>query len=243
MDEAFIRSEMVLGTAAMERLANCRVAVFGIGGVGGCAAEALVRAGIGALDLIDHDRVSLSNLNRQIIALHSTVGMPKVEAAAKRFLDINPDLRLHLHPVFLSAETVGAFDFSAYDYVVDAIDTVTAKLLLILQAKAAGTPVISSMGTGNKLDPAQLMITDLAKTSMDPLARVMRKELRKSGVEHLRVLCSAEQPTQRLRNEPEADASPAPHRKAVPGSTSFVPTAAGFLIASAVVRELVGDLL
>ena len=245
MGEEFIRSEMVLGTAAMERLSGCRVAVFGLGGVGGCAAEGLVRSGIGALDLIDHDRVSLSNLNRQIIATHSTVGMRKVEAAAKRFLDINPDLRLQLHPIFLSPETVDAFDFAAYDYVVDAIDTVTAKLCLILRAKAAETPIICSMGTGNKLDPSQLTLTDLSKTSMDPLARVMRRELRRRGVTHLKVLCSTEEPNLRHRPQPESAAdSPADQpRKAVPGSTSFVPTAAGFLIASAVVRDLVGDLL
>ena len=245
MGEEFIRSEMVLGAAAMERLSGCRVAVFGLGGVGGCAAEGLVRSGIGALDLIDHDRVSLSNLNRQIIATHSTVGMRKVEAAAKRFLDINPDLRLQLHPIFLSPETVDAFDFAAYDYVVDAIDTVTAKLCLILRAKAAETPIICSMGTGNKLDPSQLTLTDLSKTSMDPLARVMRRELRRRGITHLKVLCSTEEPNLRHRPQPESTAdSPADQpRKAVPGSTSFVPTAAGFLIASAVVRDMDGDLL
>ena len=245
MQKEFIRTQMLLGAAAMERLAAARVAVFGVGGVGGYVVEALARSGIGALDLIDHDTVSESNLNRQIIATHSTVGMRKVDAAAKRFLDINPDLRLQLHPIFLSPETVDAFDFAAYDYVVDAIDTVTAKLCLILRAKAAETPIICSMGTGNKLDPSQLTLTDLSKTSMDPLARVMRRELRKRGVTHLKVLCSTEEPNLRHRPQPESAAdSPADQpRKAVPGSTSFVPTAAGFLIASAVVRDLVGDLL
>ena len=194
MSDPFIRTEMLLGEDAMARLANARVAVFGLGGVGGHAAEALCRAGVGALDLIDNDTVAESNLNRQIFATRDTLGMSKTDAAAQRLLSINPDVKLVKHPVFFLPDTADGFDFSQYDYVVDAIDTVAGKLEIILRSIAANVPVISAMGTGNKLDPGQLHITDLAKTSGCPLARVMRRELKKRSVTHLKVVCSDELP-------------------------------------------------
>lgn len=235
MSEEFQRTEMLLGADGMRKLAASRVAVFGIGGVGGYAAEALVRSGIGAIDLIDADKVGVSNLNRQIIALHSTVGQPKVEAAAARFRDINPALVVRCHSTFVLAETVSEFDFSAYDYVVDAIDTVSGKLCLIQQAMASGTPIISAMGTGNKLDPTKLVITDISRTSMCPLARIMRKELRKRGIDHLKVLFSTEEPLPAAALTDEEH----PGRRSIPGSTAFVPPAGGLIIASQVVRDLI----
>ena len=184
----------MLGADGMERLAKARVAVFGIGGVGGHAAEALVRSGIGALDIIDSEEVDLSNINRQIIALHSTVGKAKVDAAEKRFLDINPALKLTKHKVLYLPETAGQFDFRLYDYVVDAIDTVSGKIQLVLAAQDAGVPIISSMGAGNKLDPTQFKVADIYATSVCPLARVMRYELKKRGVKRLKVVYSTEPP-------------------------------------------------
>lgn len=236
MSDPFIRTEMLLGKDAMARLAGARVAVFGLGGVGGHAAEALCRAGIGALDLIDNDTVAESNLNRQVFATHDTLGLPKTDAAAQRLLSINPDVTLAKHPVFVLPDTADAFDFAQYDYVVDAIDTVAGKLEIITRSIAANVPVISAMGTGNKLHPELLRVTDLSKTSGCPLARVMRRELKKRGVTHLKVVCSDELP---LTPAPDPDAQPG-SRRVSPGSVSFVPSVAGLMIAGEVVRSLAG---
>ena len=231
---AFSRTEMLFGAQAMEKLKNARVAVFGVGGVGGYVVEALARSGVGALDLIDNDTVSLTNLNRQIIALHSTVGQYKTEVMAARVHDINPDCQVTVHNVFYLPETEHLFDFSRYDYVIDAIDTVSGKLAIVLNAQKAGVPVISSMGTGNKLHPEMLEIADIHRTSVCPLARVMRLECRKRGIKRLKVVYSKEIP-----QKPSATAEEAPgSRRSVPGSTAFVPPTAGLLIASEVVRDL-----
>ena len=234
MKDAFSRTELLLGPEAMEKLAVARVAVFGLGGVGGYVVEALCRSGIGALDLIDNDSLSPSNLNRQILATHRSLGRSKAEAAAERVLDINPDCRVQTSRCFFLPETAGEFDFSRYDYVVDAIDTVTGKIQLVLCAQAAGTPIISAMGTGNKLDPTALQVADLYETAVCPLARVMRRELRKRGVKQLKVVYSREEPIP-VSAEPE----PGSTRRAIPGSTAFVPAAAGLIIASQVVRDLI----
>ncbi|MBQ9393849.1 MAG: tRNA threonylcarbamoyladenosine dehydratase [Oscillospiraceae bacterium] len=239
MDERLSRTALVLGEAAMERLGRCRVAVFGLGGVGGWAAEALCRSGVGALDLIDDDRIGASNLNRQVLALHSTLGQRKTGAAAARFSDIAPECVIRVHDVFFLPESADQFDFAAYDYVVDAIDTVTGKLELVLRCRAAGTPIISAMGTGNKLDPSALRVADLADTRVCPLARIMRKELRRRGVEHLKVVYSTEPPAV-LHGAAEAVGPHDKGRRSIPGSTVFVPAAAGLLIAAEVVRELAG---
>ena len=233
----FVRTEMMLGPEAMARLGNARVAVFGVGGVGGHAAEALVRSGVGALDLIDKDTVSLSNLNRQIFALRSTLGRPKVEAAADRLLDINPDLRLTLHNMFYGPDTAGELDFSRYDYVVDAVDTVTAKLSLVLTARERQVPIISAMGTGNKLDPMAFRVADIYATSVCPLARIMRKECRKRGIPRLKVVYSTEEPIIPAPPPPEELSDPA--RRATPSSNAFVPAAAGLLLASEVIKDLI----
>lgn len=226
MQEAFERTALLLGEEKLEKLAGSRVAVFGVGGVGGYVVEALARGGIGALDLIDNDVICLSNLNRQIIALHSTIGMAKVDAAAQRIADINPECTVRRHKCFYLPQTRAEFDFASYDYVVDAIDTVTAKIDLILAAKEAGVPVISAMGCGNKLDPTRFEVADLSETTMDPLARVMRRELKKRGVLHVKVVYSKE-PAIRPREEGRT-----------PGSVSFVPSAAGLVIAGEVIRDL-----
>ena len=234
MDHPFSRTELLLGETAMARLKASRVAVFGIGGVGGHAAEALVRSGIGAIDLIDSDQVSLTNLNRQLFALHSTLGMDKVDAAKARLLDINPELRVTAHKCFFLPETADRFDFAAYDYVVDAIDTVTGKLQLAEAAYAAGTPIISSMGAGNKLDPTAFEVADIFDTSVCPLARIMRKELRRRGIPALKVVYSREEAI-----APEHPAEPEQQgRRAVPGSTAFVPAVAGLIMAGEVVKDL-----
>lgn len=235
MEEQFLRSTMLLGESAMGRLRQARVAVFGLGGVGGYAVEALARGGIGSLDLIDNDSVSLSNLNRQILATHSTLGMPKVEAAKARVLDINPDCRVRGYPVFYTPETAGQFDFTQYDYIVDAIDTVTGKLTLVQQAWSAGTPIISCMGTGNKLDPTAFEVADISKTSMCPLARVMRKELGKRGIRHLKVVYSREEVRTPQGWEEEAAAL---GKRQIPGSLSFVPGVAGLILAGEVIKDL-----
>lgn len=235
--EEFSRTERLLGTAAMERLAKARVAVFGVGGVGGYVVEALCRSGIGSFDLIDSDRVSLSNLNRQIIALHSTIGQYKTDVMKDRILDINPEACVSIYRCFYLPETEAQFDFSAYDYVVDAVDTVAAKISLVLRAKAAGTPIISCMGAGNKLDPSRFQIADLSKTSVCPLAKVMRTELRKRGVKHVKVLFSTERPIKPLPSREESQ------RRAVPGSVAFAPSVAGLMIAAEVVRDLTKGLL
>ena len=235
MHEQFLRTAMLLGKEALNRLQNARVAVFGIGGVGGYTVEALARAGIGALDLIDHDTVSLSNINRQILATHSTVGMPKVDAAKRRILDINPHCRVVTHPVFYTPDTAAQFDFAQYDYIVDAIDTVTGKLQLVQAAEAAGTPIICCMGTGNKLDASAFRVSDISKTSMCPLARIMRKELGKRGIKHLKVVYSQEEAMTPTGWEEEAAAL---GKRQIPGSVSFVPGAAGLILAGEVIKDI-----
>lgn len=235
MNEQFFRTQMLLGALAMEKLRNARVAVFGLGGVGGYTVEALARAGIGGLDLVDNDTISISNLNRQILATHSTIGMPKTEAARRRVLDINPGCKVTVHPVFYTPETADRFDFTQYDYIVDAIDTVTGKLCLVERAMEAGTPIICCMGTGNKLDGAAFQVADISKTSMCPLARVMRKELGKRGIQHLKVVYSQEEAMTPAGWEEEAAAI---GKRQIPGSVSFVPGAAGLLLAGEVIKDI-----
>ena len=237
MSEQFLRTEMLLGSEAIRRLQKARVAVFGLGGVGGYAVEALARSGVGSFDLIDSDTVSVSNLNRQLLATHSTVGMLKVDAARNRVLDINPDCIVRTYPVFYTPDTAGQFDFTQYDYIVDAIDTVTGKLALVERAKAADTPIICSMGTGNKLDASAFRVADISKTAMCPLARVMRKELSKRGIRHLKVVYSQEEALTPTGWEEEAAAL---GKRQIPGSVAFVPGAAGLLLAGEVVRDLTG---
>ena len=233
----FSRLELMIGPEAVERLKGARVAVFGVGGVGGYVVEALARSGVGALDLIDDDTVNLTNLNRQIIALHSTLGMPKVDAAKARILDINPDCRVSVYKTFFLPETADAFDFAQYDYVVDAIDTVIGKLELAVRCRDAGTPLISCMGAGNKLDPTAFVVTDISKTSVCPLARVMRRELKKRGIEHLKVVYSTE-PAQAQKGAP--DEAEAGVRRSVPASNAFVPAAAGLIAAGEVIKAIAG---
>lgn len=227
MENPFSRTEYLLGPQAMERLSGAHVAVFGIGGVGGFAVEALARSGIGAFDLIDRDRVCISNLNRQIIATRDTMGRYKVDVMRERILSICPQTRVCVHPCFFLPENADTFDFSSYDYVVDAVDTVTAKIELVLRTRQAGVPLISCMGTGNKLDPSRLTIADIYETDICPLARVMRRELRKRGVESLKVLYSREKPVRSAA-------------AGVVGSVSFVPSTAGLLIAAEVVKDITG---
>ena len=238
MPSEFSRTRMLLGEEAMARLAAARVAVFGVGGVGGYVVEALARSGVGALDLIDNDRVSLTNINRQIIALHSTVGVYKVDAARARVQDICPDTRVAVYRTFFTPETADQFDFAQFDYVVDAIDTVSGKLELAVRASAAGTPILSCMGAGNKLDPTAFEVTDISKTSVDPLARVMRRELLRRGIEHLTVVYSRES-ARSPYPDPDAEAERG-QRRSVPASNAFVPAAAGLIAASKVIRDLAG---
>ena len=228
---------MLLGSDNMERLRHARVAVFGVGGVGGYVVEALARSGVGNLDLIDSDSVSVSNLNRQILATHSTVGMLKVDAARQRVLDINPSCNVRPYPIFYTPDTADQFDFTRYDYIADAIDTVTGKLALVERAKAAGTPIICCMGTGNKLDASAFQVADISKTAMCPLARVMRRELSKRGIRHLKVVYSQEEALTPTGWEEEAAAL---GKRQIPGSVAFVPGAAGLLLAGEVVRDLTG---
>ena len=235
MNEQFLRTAMLLGEEAIEKLQKARVAVFGIGGVGGYTVEALARAGIGRIDVIDNDTVSLSNINRQILATHSTVGIPKVEAAKKRNLDINPNCDVVTHQVFYTPETEGQFDFTQYDYIVDAIDTVTGKQALVQNAHAVGTPIICCMGTGNKLDASAFQVADISKTSMCPLARIMRKELGKRGIRHLKVVYSQEEALTPTGWEEEAAAL---GKRQIPGSVSFVPGAAGLILAGEVIKDI-----
>lgn len=230
----FTRTESLLGTAAMERLSTARVAVFGIGGVGGHAAEALVRSGIGAIDLVDGDTVAESNINRQIIALHSTVGMLKTSVAAERFRDINPEVKIQEFPIRFSEETAAKFDFSEYDYVIDAVDDVRAKVLLAVKCQESGTRIISSMGAGNKLDPTKFQVADIYQTSVCPLARVMRHELKKRGIERLKVVYSTELPVASSKEGERV----VPGARVVPASCAFVPSVAGLIIAGDVVRQL-----
>ena len=237
MQEQFLRTAMLLGETAVERLQTARVAVFGIGGVGGYTVEALARSGIGQIDLIDSDVVSRSNINRQILATHSTVGMPKVEAAKARILDINPECIVRTHQVFYTPETADRFDFQDYDYIVDAIDTVTGKLALVERANAAGTPIICCMGTGNKLDASAFQVADISKTSMCPLARIMRKELGKRGIKHLKVVYSQEEALTPTGWEEEAAAL---GKRQIPGSVAFVPGTAGLILAGEVIQDIAG---
>ena len=232
----FSRTELLLGQSAMEKLNNARVAVFGLGGVGGYVVEALARSGVGALDLIDHDTISLTNINRQLLALHSTVGMPKAEAAKDRVLDINPQCQVTVHETFYGPDTAPLFDFTQYDYIVDAIDTVTAKLALIAHAKEANTPILCCLGTGNKLDASKFQITDISKTSVCPLARIMRKECAKRGFKHVKVLFSTEDPIPSVGDTGEELPE---GRRSLPGIVAFVPSVAGLLIAGEVIRDLI----
>lgn len=246
----FSRTELLLGNAAMEKLTASRVAVFGIGGVGGYTVEALVRSGIGAIDIIDDDKVCLTNINRQIYATRKTIGQYKVDVAKERILDINPDIKVTAYKTFYTPETSSQFDFSAYDYVVDAIDTVTGKIELVMNAAKAGTPIISSMGAGNKLNPAAFEVADIYKTSVCPLARVMRYELKKRGIKKLKVVYSKEKPITPIDNNeisckthcvcPPGTQRKCTARRQVPGSTAFVPSVAGLIIAGEIIKDLTG---
>lgn len=232
MREEFSRTEMLLGADAMDRLARSRVAVFGIGGVGGYVCEALARSGVGALDLIDKDKVAVSNINRQIIATQETVGREKTDVMRERILSINPQAQIRVYPCFFLPENADSFPFHEYDYVVDAVDTVTAKIELVMRAKDAGVPIISSMGAGNKLDATAFRVADIYDTRVCPLARVMRRELKKRNVEHLKVVYSEEEPI-------SSSCIDAPRRQ-TPGSVAFVPSVAGLIIAGEVVKDLAG---
>lgn len=234
----FSRTELLLGQDGVEKLKNSRVAVFGVGGVGGFTVEALARAGVGTLDIIDDDVVALTNINRQIIATHSTIGMAKVDAAEKRIKDINPDCVVNKHKCFYLPDTADQFDFSKYDYVVDAIDTVKGKIGIVMQAKESNIPVISSMGAGNKLDPTGFEVSDISKTSVCPLAKVMRVELRKRGVNHLKVVYSKEEAVTPIPNEDVEKELAGTQRRSLPGSVSFVPSVVGLIIAGEVIKDL-----
>ncbi len=241
MLEQFSRTAVLLGSESMECLANSRVAVFGIGGVGGHAVEALVRSGVGAVDLIDSDTVCESNLNRQLIATRSTIGKFKVDAMKERIMDINPDCKVTVHQCFYLPETADQFDFTQYDYIVDAVDTVTAKIELVMQAKDCNVPIISSMGAGNKLNPADFEVADIYKTSVCPLAKVMRRELKKRGVKKLKVVYSKEEtrtpiPSENT-NRQEMNGFGV-RKRMIPGSTAFVPSVVGLIIASEVIKDL-----
>lgn len=246
----FSRTQLLLGQDGMDRLANARVAVFGVGGVGGFTVEALARSGVGAIDLIDDDKVCLTNINRQIIALRSTVGKYKVDVAAERLRDINQNIQVNTYKTFYMPDIAHQFDFSQYDYVVDAIDTITGKLELVMQAHKAGTPIICSMGAGNKLDPTAFRVADIYKTSVDPLARVMRHELRKRGIKKLKVVYSEEPPMRPVDDMasscrtncicPPGAARKCTERRDIPGSNAFVPSVVGLIIAGEVIKDLSG---
>ena len=237
METIFDRTRLLLGSAAMEKLKQSRVAVFGLGGVGGHAAEGLCRSGVGALDLFDNDEVSLTNLNRQLIATQETIGTPKTEAMRQRLLSINPEMQVEARQLIYLPENADQVDLSRYDYVIDAIDTVSAKLELAVRCNRLGVRLISAMGAGNKLDPTKLVVTDISKTSVCRLARVMRQELRKRGIDHLKVCYSTEPALAPLAEEA---AENAPGKRQTPGSTAFVPSVMGLIIAGQVVRELAG---
>lgn len=246
----FSRTELLLGKDAMERLAASRVAVFGIGGVGGYVCEALVRSGVGAIDLVDDDRVCLTNLNRQLIATRKTVGRLKTEVMQERIQEINPNVKVQLHTCFFLPENAGSFSFADYDYVVDAVDTVSAKLALVEQCARTHTPIISCMGAGNKLDPTAFRVADIYKTRVDPLARVMRRELKKRGIRKLKVVYSEEQPLRPIEDMaiscrahcicPPGTKRHCTDRRDIPGSTAFVPSVAGLILAGEVVKDLAG---
>ena len=230
----FSRTELIFGKEAMEKLAAARVAVFGIGGVGGYTVEALARSGVGAIDIIDNDKVSLTNINRQIYATHATIGRYKVDVAAERIADINPDCKVKAYKTFFLPETSNEFDFKEYDYIVDAIDTVTGKIAIVEKANESGVPVISAMGAGNKLDPTAFEVADIKNTSVCPLARVMRRELAKRGIQHLKVVYSKEKP-----KNPDGACEEDTNRRAIPGSTAFVPSVVGLIIAGEVIKDLI----
>lgn len=244
----FARTELLLGKEAMEILARSRVAVFGIGGVGGYTVEALARSGVGTIDLIDDDKVCLTNLNRQLIATRKTIGKYKVDVMRERILEINPDAKVNVHQCFFLPETKGEFDFSSYSYVVDAVDTVTAKIELVMSSQAAGVPIISSMGAGNKLDPAGFQVADIYETSVCPLAKVMRRELKKRGVKQLKVVYSQEKPLRPIEDMaiscrtncicPPGAQHKCTERRDIPGSTAFVPPVVGLIIAGEVIKDL-----
>lgn len=246
----FSRTQLLLGQDGMDKLANARVAVFGVGGVGGFTVEALARSGVGTIDLIDDDKVCLTNINRQIIALRSTVGKYKVDVAAERLRDINQNIQVNTYKTFYMPDTAHQFDFSQYDYVVDAIDTITGKLELVMQAHKAGTPIICSMGAGNKLDPTAFRVADIYKTSVDPLARVMRHELRKRGIKKLKVVYSEEPPMRPVDDMasscrtncicPPGAEHKCTERRDIPGSNAFVPSVVGLIIAGEVIKDLSG---
>ncbi len=252
MPDQFSRTQLLIGREGLEKLKASRVAVFGIGGVGGYVCEGLVRSGVGAFDLIDDDQVSLTNLNRQIIATWKTIGKFKTDVMRERMLEINPDVDVRIHNCFVTSENVSGFPFEEYDYVVDAVDTVSAKLALIMECQARHTPIISSMGAGNKMDGSQFRVADIYKTKMDPLAKVMRKELKKRRVRHLKVVYSEEEPIRPIGPIEDTDGScrtdgvcqpetrhTSAGRRSVPGSTAFVPPVAGLLIAGQVVKDLI----
>ena len=226
MEKQFSRTETLIGNSALEKLSKSRVAVFGIGGVGGYIVEALARAGIGFIDLIDNDDINITNINRQIIALHSTIGKSKVDVAKQRLLDINPKINVEIHKVYFTPETSDLFDFSKYDYIIDAIDTVTSKIELVVKAKEYNIPIIASMGTGNKLNPEMFEVTDIYKTSVCPLAKVMRTELKKRNIKKLKVIYSKEIPIKQQGQR-------------IPASISFVPPVAGLIIAGEVIKDLI----
>ena len=236
MSERFSRTEILLGKSAVEHLSECRVAVFGIGGVGGYVCEALARSGVGAFDLIDNDTVCESNINRQIIATDKTVGMYKTDVMKERILEINPDAEVNTYKCFFLPENASDFPFEKYDYVVDAIDTVTAKIELVMQCSKLGIPIMSSMGAGNKLDPTMFRVSDIYKTNMDPLAKAMRRELKKRGIKKLKVVYSEEKPLQPIEAPAESDQTT--KRRSIPGSTAFVPSVAGLIIAGEVIKDL-----
>lgn len=234
MNEKFSRTKLLLGETAMQKLSASRVAVFGVGGVGGYTVEALVRSGVGAIDVIDNDVISESNINRQIIATTKNIGMDKVDAIEERALSINPDVKITKHKLFYLPETANQFDFSQYDYIVDAIDTVTGKLALAENAQKTNTPIISSMGAGNKLNPTAFEVTDIYKTSVCRLAKVMRTECKKRGIKHLKCVYSKE-PAIKVSENVDAN------RRSTPGSTAFVPSVVGLIIASEVIKDLTGE--
>lgn len=234
MPNQFTRTEMLLGSEAVHKLKQCRIAVFGIGGVGGYTVEALARSGVGTLDLIDNDTVSLTNINRQIIALHSTIGMNKTEAAKKRLLDINPNIKINIYNTFFTRENCEEFDFSQYDYIVDAIDTVSGKIELAVQADKANVPIISSMGAGNKLDPTRFEVSDIYKTSVCPLARVMRRELKKRNIRKLKVVYSKEEARSPKRESDEDSGM----KRQTPASIAYVPSVVGLIIAGEVINDI-----
>lgn len=236
MSNAFSRTQMLLGEQGMERLARAHVAVFGVGGVGSYAVEALARCGVGELTVVDDDVVSLTNVNRQLVATLRTVGRPKVEVARERILDVNPDCRVHALRLFYGPDTANALDMAAFDYVIDCIDTVSAKLLLVERARAAGVPVLCSMGTGNKLDPTRFEVADIYKTSVCPLARVIRLECKKRRIRRLKVVYSKEEPRTPLPSDEQKGTA----GRAVPGSVSFVPPVAGMILAGECIKDLTG---